>query len=242
MDFHYLKQLPVLPPSAYASNDVDFIVPRMLELVYTAYDLKPFAEDIGYHGEPFRWDEERRALLRAELDAYYARLYGLTRDELRYILDPQDVYGPDFPGETFRVLKDKEIRLYGEYRTRRLVLEAWDRLEGSSEQLSVSSEPGIGERGEGIRASEQLSVIGEREPDRKVTEGGVKATAKPEAEPARAEEEVPAPEVEKPSQPALIDFSVYRCEVCDKMVMGYDRENHVREVHGGKVVEWRRVK
>lgn len=26
--------------------------------------------------------------LRAELDAYYARLYGLTRDELRYILPP----------------------------------------------------------------------------------------------------------------------------------------------------------
>lgn len=59
----------------------------------------------------------------------YAKLYGLTTEELRYILDPQDVYGPDFPGETFRVLKDKEIRKYGEYRTRRLVLEAWKRLE-----------------------------------------------------------------------------------------------------------------
>ena len=78
---------------------------------------------------PAKWDETRRALLRAELDAYYARLYGLTRDELRYILDPKDVYGPDFPGETFRVLKEKEERAFGEYRTRRLVLEAWDRLE-----------------------------------------------------------------------------------------------------------------
>ena len=78
---------------------------------------------------PAKWDEDRRALLRAELDAYYARLYGLTRDELRYILDPKDVYGPDFPGETFRVLKEKEERAFGEYRTRRLVLEAWDRLE-----------------------------------------------------------------------------------------------------------------
>lgn len=77
---------------------------------------------------PFKWDEERRALLKAELDAIYAKLYGLTTEELRYILDPQDVYGPDFPGETFRVLKEKEIRLYGEYRTKRLVLEAWERL------------------------------------------------------------------------------------------------------------------
>ena len=40
--------------------------------------------------------------------------------------------GEDYPSETFRVLKEKEIRLYGEYRTRRLVLEAWDRMEGES--------------------------------------------------------------------------------------------------------------
>jgi uncharacterized protein (DUF433 family) len=77
---------------------------------------------------PLKWDEERRAFLKAELDAIYAKLYGLTTEELRYILDPEDVYGADFPGETFRVLKDKETRLYGEYRTKRLVLEAWDRL------------------------------------------------------------------------------------------------------------------
>jgi hypothetical protein len=59
---------------------------------------------MGYDGEPFIWDDGRRAKLRAELDAYYAKLYGLTRDELRYILDPKDVYGEDFPSETFRVL------------------------------------------------------------------------------------------------------------------------------------------
>jgi hypothetical protein len=52
----------------------------------------------------------------------------LTRDELRYILDPKEVHGEDFPVETFRVLKEKEVRLYGVYRTSRLVLEAWDWL------------------------------------------------------------------------------------------------------------------
>jgi len=30
----------------------------------------------------------------------------------------------NFPGETFRVLKEKEGKQYGEYRTRRLVLKA----------------------------------------------------------------------------------------------------------------------
>jgi hypothetical protein len=86
--------------------------------------------DNGDHGETFRWDEARRAQIRAELDAYYARLYGLTRDELRYILDPKEVHGEDFPGETFRVLKEKEVKQFGEYRTRRLVLEAWDEMQG----------------------------------------------------------------------------------------------------------------
>jgi hypothetical protein len=90
--------------------------------------MKPFAEDMGYHGEPFIWDENRRATLRAELDAKFAKLYGLTRGELRYILDPADVYGADFPSETFRVLKNNETRKYGEYRTQRLVLAAWDMM------------------------------------------------------------------------------------------------------------------
>jgi hypothetical protein len=249
MNFFYVQQLPVLLPSAYTPEDLLFIVPRVLELVYTAWDLKPFADDVwqeagealreairaqagphpptpspaaageggkgggvsaaageggkgggvtaaageggnvrgggirqlpspqalgtasllpspeasgeGLGGEgiplpPFRWDEARRARLRAELDAYYARLYGLTRKQLRYILDPADLTERElenildpweevadpldpqgyeqrrrsstFPGETFRVLRDKELEQYGEYRTRRLVLEAWNRL------------------------------------------------------------------------------------------------------------------
>ncbi|WP_204138404.1 Eco57I restriction-modification methylase domain-containing protein [Halomicronema sp. CCY15110] len=122
------KQLPLVSPSNLSQTDIDFIAPRVLELTYTAWDLQPFAQDMGYEGEPFIWDPERRALLRAELDAYYAHLYGLTRDELRYILDPADIHGPDFPSETFRVLKNNEIKQFGEYRTQRLVLEAWDRL------------------------------------------------------------------------------------------------------------------
>ena len=86
------------------------------------------AED-GWPLAPFTWDDGQRAVMRAELDALCARLYGLTRDEMRYILDPADVYGEEFPGETFRVLKEKEIKKFGEYRTRRLVLEAWDRMD-----------------------------------------------------------------------------------------------------------------
>jgi hypothetical protein len=147
-----------LLPDAFSAADIAYIVPRVLELVYTAWDMQPFAADVlrefssQRHGDteekhnaesprlsgsvvndtdlpaPYVWDEERRAVLRAA--RRIARLYGLTRDELRYILDPHDVHGPDFPGETFRVLKEKETRQYGEYCTRRLVLAAWDAAEG----------------------------------------------------------------------------------------------------------------
>ena len=136
MTFGYVKQFPVLPPERYDGITLDFIVPRVLELTYTAHDLRPWADELEAYdlrpaaerSRPFAWNRDRRAQLRAELDAYYARLYGLGREELRYILDPTDVMGSDYPSETFRVLKTNEIRQFGEYRTRRLVLEAWDRL------------------------------------------------------------------------------------------------------------------
>ncbi len=127
------KQIPVLPPERLSVSQKDFVASRVLELTYTDHLLTPFARDLEYDGPPFTWDEDRRALLRAELDAFFARAYGLTHDELRYILDPTDVKGPEYPSETFRVLKEKEIRQHGEYRTRRLALEAWDRMETNGE-------------------------------------------------------------------------------------------------------------
>jgi hypothetical protein len=124
-----MKQITVLPPSFYTPTDLAFIVPRVLELTYTSHSMAPLARDLQYDGPPFAWNEDRRAQLRAELDAWYARAYGLSRNELRYILDPADVKGPDYPSETFRVLKTNEIRRFGEYRTARLVLDAWNQME-----------------------------------------------------------------------------------------------------------------
>lgn len=128
LKYFTIRQFPILPPSAYDEAALAFIVPRVLELTYTSHSMDPFARDLGYDGPPFAWDEDRRATLRAELDAWYALAYGLTRDELRYVLDPKDVMGEDYPSETFRVLQKNEIVRHGEYRTRRLVLAAYDEL------------------------------------------------------------------------------------------------------------------
>jgi hypothetical protein len=127
-----IRQLAVPRPEAFGQGLLAFLLPRIVELTFTADDMRPWAEDLGYDGAPFAWDDARRANVRAELDAAYAHLYGLTRDELRYILDPADIYGSDFPSETFRVLKEKEARQHGEYRTAKLVLAAWDRLTADS--------------------------------------------------------------------------------------------------------------
>jgi hypothetical protein len=124
LSYFILKQLPVLTPNQYKlqcswDNDIslgDWILPRALELTYTAWDLEAFAQDCGYDGPPFRWDEERRFLLRGELDAAYFLLYEIARDDVAYIMD------------TFRVWKEREEKRFGEYRTKRVILEIYDEM------------------------------------------------------------------------------------------------------------------
>jgi hypothetical protein len=137
LTYSYLKQFAALPPSTFSKDDLNFIRPRVLELTYTSHAMKAWAEDLGYSGKPFAWDDDRRAQLRAELDVFFARKYGLTDEELRYVLDPAKVKGVDYPSETFRVLKEKETRVYGEYRTERLVLDAWKQTEASATSASL---------------------------------------------------------------------------------------------------------
>jgi hypothetical protein len=90
------------------------MLPRVLELAYTAWDLEPFARDVGDEGPPYLWDPARRLVLRAELDAAFFHLYGLSRDDAAYILD------------TFPIVKKEDEKAHGEYRTKRLILERYD--------------------------------------------------------------------------------------------------------------------
>ncbi|WP_328862026.1 Eco57I restriction-modification methylase domain-containing protein [Streptomyces sp. NBC_00306] len=113
------KQLPVPTPTTLEPH-IPFLLPRVLELVYTAYDMTPLARDLDDEGEPFQWDEDRRAQLRAELDAYFFHLYGISREDTDYILE-------SFQTESGG-LKNNEISAFGEYRTKRLVLTEYDRM------------------------------------------------------------------------------------------------------------------
>ena len=131
LNFFYVEQFPIPTPSVFCEAGLAYITPRVVELTYTSHAMRPWAEDLGHPGPPFAWDEKRRAQLRAELDAFFAKKYGLSRDELVYVLDPAKAKGPDYPSETFRVLQKNEMARFGEYRTERLVLAAFDRLTGA---------------------------------------------------------------------------------------------------------------
>ncbi len=116
LTFFYLKQLPVIPPHTYTPALLAFIAPRVLELTYTAWDMQPFARDLGDDGPPFVWDDERRFLIRCELDALYFHLYQIPRDDVEYIM------------ETFPIVKRKDEAAHGQYRTKRVILEMFDQM------------------------------------------------------------------------------------------------------------------
>jgi hypothetical protein len=145
-----LSQLPLLPASAFAEKcpwvnsslktierpitTADWVITRAIELTYTASDLTTFAHESGFEGLPFQWNEERRFLLRCELDAAFFYLYGMSRGDLDYIM------------ETFQIVKRKDEQRFGEYRTKRLVLGIYDEMvqaaeTGSTYQTRLSPPP-----------------------------------------------------------------------------------------------------
>ena len=79
-------------------------------------------------------------------------LYGLTKDEMRYLLDPADILGPEAEFETFGALKRAEEREFGHFLTRDLILETWDALE--------VGEPGIADKQADLASVKLLPLDG----------------------------------------------------------------------------------
>jgi hypothetical protein len=129
LNFFIFKQLAVPAPKTISEETRKLIIEHVAALTATSSSLLPFATAL-VPGVKACWDSSARQLRRAELDAIVAGLYGLARKDLVFILDPAEALGPDYPTQTFRILKHKEEAAFGEFRTKRLVLEAWDRLFG----------------------------------------------------------------------------------------------------------------
>jgi hypothetical protein len=143
LTFNYIEQFAIIPPEVFdrpcpwSPGEIlaDWVRPRVLELTYTAWDLEPFARDLGYEGPPFRYDPERRFQLRCELDAAFFVLYLGTpeewereatpelkalfptpRDAVAYILDQ------------FPIVRRRDEERYGLYRTKETILAVYDEL------------------------------------------------------------------------------------------------------------------
>jgi hypothetical protein len=146
------KQLPVPTPQMLEPH-LPFIVPRVLELVYTSPDMRPLARDLDDHGEdPFAWDPDRRVSLRAELDAFFFRVYGIgDRDDAEYITDTLQT---DADGLEQGKRQDDDGR-----RAKELILAAYDRMAeadaaGAEYETRIYPPPGHGPRSEALFVSD----------------------------------------------------------------------------------------
>jgi hypothetical protein len=148
-----IYEVPFLPPKIYDFNCVwaqaqllnHWVLPRVLELTYTSWDLQSLAQDYSWSGPPFRWDEDRRFMLRSELDAAFFHLYlqadehGNWRPADRETEEDLARLKQSFPTprdavayimDTFPIVRRKdEEKFDGEYRTKRIILEIYDAMQ-----------------------------------------------------------------------------------------------------------------
>jgi hypothetical protein len=122
LNFFIIEQIPALPPDAYdekcpwakSKKLEDWIADRVLKLTCTADDMRPLAEAAGFAPGVWKWKEDERAKLRAELDAAYFHLYKISREDVEYILG------------TFQGIANEDEEAEAAGKTRQLVLEAFD--------------------------------------------------------------------------------------------------------------------
>jgi len=115
-------QLPIPVPSQLKEPLAQgtywsFLEKRALELTVVTSSLRDFARDCGYEGSPFRWDVERRFLLRSELDAAFFHLYRVARSDVEFVM------------KSFPIVQRRDEELYGEYRTKRIILDMYDAMQ-----------------------------------------------------------------------------------------------------------------
>lgn len=109
LNFFLVEQLPAPGPGSQVDG-LQFDVPQDSWLARAT-------ELLDLHG----MTPERARHTRAELDAYFFHLYGVTRDDAEYMMG------------TFPITRSKDIDQHGEFLTQRLVLEAYDAMSGAIE-------------------------------------------------------------------------------------------------------------
>lgn len=123
LNFYVVKQLPFIPLKYYSQKLIEVISTKACRLLINSMELVDFSCDIDLNGEIVVWNEKERFQLQCELDAIYAHLYGLEKEEMDYIL------------ETFPIVKRKDIDKYGSYRTKETILQLYDEFAWVREEM-----------------------------------------------------------------------------------------------------------
>jgi hypothetical protein len=127
MSFFLVKQLALPHPEQLIAqapwdSSCDIAVwlgSRAIELTHTSWLTASFARNMGYDEIPYRWTPERRWQLECELNAAVFHLYGLEHEDVEHVMD------------SFRLVRDEDEARLGEYRTKRVILEAYDAMSGA---------------------------------------------------------------------------------------------------------------
>lgn len=114
LNFYVVKQLSVIGFNSYSESIKKKIVGNVSSLLLNSDELINLSFDLGLEGKLYCWSNKERFQLQCELDAIYAHLYGLEKEEMDYIL------------ETFPIVKRKDIAKYGSYRTKETILQMYD--------------------------------------------------------------------------------------------------------------------
>jgi hypothetical protein len=170
INFFYLKQIPAPSPDSFDAPLpsslgvplVEWLLPRVIELVYTACDLAPLAKDCNYLGPPFAWDEARRFEIRSELDAALFHLYLPCTEDRQWKLAERETpeqlaelkrhfHAPrnavDYILDQFPLVRQKDEKTHGRYRTKDRILEIYDAMldaqrTGRPYQTTLNPPPG----------------------------------------------------------------------------------------------------
>jgi hypothetical protein len=131
LNWFIVEQIPVIPPEKFEGKIgkkkiAGLVCDHVLRLTYTAEDMKPFAEDVGYNGKPFIWDEDERRHLRARLDALFFLLYEISREDADYILS------------TFPIVREGDEKAHGRYITRDLILAYMNALSAGDAESDIT--------------------------------------------------------------------------------------------------------
>jgi len=94
LNFFIVEQLPVFPPDYYSDRCPwnrrqaleKWVSDRVLKLSCTSKDMIPLAEAAGFKPSVWPWKPDERKRLMAELDAAYFIMYGISREDVEYIL------------------------------------------------------------------------------------------------------------------------------------------------------------